>query len=399
MNNIKDNDTIKKCTSCQMCSAICPVNAIDVVLDINGFYRPNVNLEKCIGCGKCKSVCYKFDTSVKISDLYEKTYGCCEKDDKLLKQVTSGGIAHLLAKEAINRGYNVIGVSYNFNNNTAEAKISDTNIDQFKGSKYIQAYTEQAYKAALSDRTGKYMVFGTPCQIYSLNKATKLMGTRYNYIFVDLFCHGCPTQLLWNKCIEHVQNKLKTKKFDKVEFRSKRMGWHEFSLYFKSGKQEYITKNEFDFFYTFFFSDTILNEACENCQLRSTLEYTDIRLGDFWGYEYDLDNNGVSAVVAVTKNGNEWLSQLKDNKIISEHSLNEVIKNQSYGRNYDVDVSLRELLFDNFKSDMKIDQIYRHYCSLVTPKRRIKRVMKKSLYILPQKIRFLIRQSKHRRIK
>ena len=38
--NINDQSAIHKCTSCQMCAAVCPQNAIVVKLNEDGFYRP-----------------------------------------------------------------------------------------------------------------------------------------------------------------------------------------------------------------------------------------------------------------------------------------------------------------------------------------------------------------------
>ena len=55
MNNITD-EAIRNCTSCQMCSAVCLVDAISIKLDEEGFYAPKVDNNKCISCGKCKKV-------------------------------------------------------------------------------------------------------------------------------------------------------------------------------------------------------------------------------------------------------------------------------------------------------------------------------------------------------
>ena len=80
-----------------------------------------------------------------------------------------------------------------------------------------------------------------------------------------------------------------------------------------------------DSFYRLFFSDKVLNEACSDCKLRSTLKYTDIRLGDFWGDEYDNNIKGVSAVTAVTELGYEWISQLPKEMFIKEHKLSDYL--------------------------------------------------------------------------
>ncbi|MGN8786165.1 4Fe-4S dicluster-binding protein [Blautia sp. HCP3S3_D9] len=46
-----------KCCGCAACYAICPQNAISMVLDEEGFNYPKIEHEKCIGCYKCVKVC------------------------------------------------------------------------------------------------------------------------------------------------------------------------------------------------------------------------------------------------------------------------------------------------------------------------------------------------------
>ncbi len=45
------------CNGCTACHAICPVYAIEMKTDSEGFEYPEINKEKCILCNKCISVC------------------------------------------------------------------------------------------------------------------------------------------------------------------------------------------------------------------------------------------------------------------------------------------------------------------------------------------------------
>ena len=45
------------CCGCTACYAICPVNAIFMVEDSEGFEYPLVDERKCIKCYKCLKVC------------------------------------------------------------------------------------------------------------------------------------------------------------------------------------------------------------------------------------------------------------------------------------------------------------------------------------------------------
>ena len=47
----------ENCCGCTACFAICPVQAISMLPDEEGFLYPVVDAEKCIRCYKCISVC------------------------------------------------------------------------------------------------------------------------------------------------------------------------------------------------------------------------------------------------------------------------------------------------------------------------------------------------------
>ncbi|MDM8125547.1 NADH-quinone oxidoreductase subunit I [Mediterraneibacter glycyrrhizinilyticus] len=47
----------ESCCGCTACFAICPVQAISMLPDEEGFLYPVVDAEKCIRCYKCISVC------------------------------------------------------------------------------------------------------------------------------------------------------------------------------------------------------------------------------------------------------------------------------------------------------------------------------------------------------
>lgn len=47
----------QRCSGCSACEAICPVTAIVMARDDEGFLYPSINADKCIRCGKCVSSC------------------------------------------------------------------------------------------------------------------------------------------------------------------------------------------------------------------------------------------------------------------------------------------------------------------------------------------------------
>ena len=47
----------KKCTGCSACANVCPVNAIQMNENKEGFFYPFVDSSRCISCERCLGVC------------------------------------------------------------------------------------------------------------------------------------------------------------------------------------------------------------------------------------------------------------------------------------------------------------------------------------------------------
>ena len=52
-----DFDKAEYCSGCGGCANVCPVSAIRMQQDAEGFYRPVVDGDHCVSCGKCEAVC------------------------------------------------------------------------------------------------------------------------------------------------------------------------------------------------------------------------------------------------------------------------------------------------------------------------------------------------------
>ena len=53
-NEFLENGQKETCNGCGICVYVCPVGAISMLEDKEGFLYPYINKEKCIGCNKCK---------------------------------------------------------------------------------------------------------------------------------------------------------------------------------------------------------------------------------------------------------------------------------------------------------------------------------------------------------
>lgn len=398
--HINHNTSLRNCTSCQLCAAVCPKDAISISFDSNGFYRPFIDEERCVNCGICTKICYKFDKNVEryTQDKLDSTllYGAYAKDSEVLKNTTSGGVADILAHQLMRMGYKCVGVIYDSEKDAATHTIASNEDDlaRFRGSKYIQSYTLDAFKEIVANcKIVKYAVFGTPCHIYALDKYFRLLGVREQHILVDLYCHGCPSMLIWNKYINSVKRSMGTVQVDNANFRSKIKGWGSFNVEVNAdGAQPFYSDYRHNEFIDLFFSDQLLNEACNDCLLRSTLAYTDIRLGDFWGKQYVMNDKGVSAVSLVTERAKILFESIAKQICYKEEHYDDFLPWQSWGMVQHPSLQLREKVFSQLKDpnvplQQSIDTIRSDYSLM----KRIMHWGKYIIHALPERFEKCIR--------
>lgn len=369
----KNND---KCTSCGICEVVCPKNAIKIYLNQEGFYEPKIDEKKCISCGICKKTCIKFK-NIEKNKINLLTYAAKNKNNYILRKSSSGGVSYELMKECIKQEYKIVGVAYDYKEETAITKLEkeDKNLEQFFGSKYMQSYTVEALKEIIKNSNDKYAIFGTPCQIFSLVKYADGKNLREKFLFVDLFCHGCPSINLWKKYLESKKRKYNIENFDEIEFRSKCYGWHEMSYAFKQNNSIFFSSLEKDSFYEIFLDKNVFNRACYGCEIRTSFDYCDIRLGDLWGKTYDKDTEGVSAVVITSEKGKDLFENVAEKFFIKEHSLEEVLTFQSCSKQHIENRKIRKVTLDLLKSDLTMDEIIKEYRKNYSLKKKIKKAL------------------------
>lgn len=391
--NINDLSAIRECTSCQICGAVCPTNAISIGLNENGFYRPIIDADKCIDCSLCIRSCYKFDGNIletaNIDDY--KLVAAWAKDAEVQEHTTSGGVADVMARELVRQGYKCIGVVYDTETNCAKGAVADSEeaTKAFRGSKYIQSLSVDAFKTLVREcKTQKFAVFGLPCHTYAIDRYLRAKGCRDRHLLIDLYCHGCPSLNVWKKYIGEIVTKHDAKSVLSVNFRSKVRGWGNFYVVVVVEGVSYpitvVSPRINDGFYEMFFSDLVLNDSCPDCKLRSTLEYTDIRLGDFWGHSYVMNHKGVSAVSIMTEHGRKVFKTLVPALEIKEQKFENFLPYQSYNKAYKVDAKLRaqllSLLEDKNTSLKSVVSVYSHALSR---KAKLKHCLKNCVRVCP----------------
>lgn len=303
---------IKDCYGCGMCATVCPHNVIGIELNESGFYEPSpINLEHCTNCGLCLKTCSIVDDKLSLNKLEIKSYGAWSNDSEVRRKCSSGGVGFEIGRTLIADGYKVCAVRFNAEANRAEHFVASTveELEASIGSKYIQSYTLDGFRAV--NRQQKNVIIGTPCQIDSFRRYINITKQEDNFVFVDFFCHGVPSKLLWDKYLKWVKSKVG--EISSVTWRNKKAGWHEsWDMSIKGNNSEFNSKlSQGDIFYRLFLSDTCLGKACyEKCKYKYDQSSADIRLGDAWGFHYDNNEDGVSCAIAFTAKGNELLHRL-----------------------------------------------------------------------------------------
>ena len=305
------------CSGCGACTAVCSEEAVSLQLDKAGFYSAIIDEVKCIQCGLCQKVCLRYEETIRGTDLRETPLFAMQSiNPQVVRNCSSGGIAHELSLQALKNNRRVIGVIYDTVTDRAEHIIADTEEDLavLDGSKYLQSNPENAFRQAFrdvrQDASARYLVFGTPCQIAGLDAASRQTGVRKQYLLVELFCHGVPSYKLWEVVCLRIRQKIGKGRFDSVQFRYKKNDWHSYCLRVVSHDRIYYGARETELFWQVFFENILLGDSCYNCRLRKEVSKADLRLGDYWGRRFQNRKDGVSAVFACTNQGKIALKEL-----------------------------------------------------------------------------------------
>lgn len=318
----------KDCTGCRACEQICPVKAITMKEDDEGFLTPIVDKDKCINCGLCKKSCGQIERYRNTNKLKEQLFlGVKPKNVEIAKNSTSGGIAYLISKMIIEKGGVVFGSAYDENLMPRQICVNNLEgLQKLRGSKYVTSDTKNTFSQAKNflDEGKIVLYIGVPCQIGGLKKYLK--KDYENLYTIDIICHGVPSQKIFKKYLEYEEKKL-GERIITYNIRSKnKIDWGMgFCAEIKTEKKVKFNKADFDPYYTAFLNGSIYRECCYECKYGNLDRVGDITLGDLWGieqFDYDFyDKNGVSLSILNTTKGATIFDEIKDS--VDYRSYNE----------------------------------------------------------------------------
>lgn len=392
MNNI-NCESQRSCSGCGACTSICPVGAIDYTQNTMGFFEACAN-EKCIECGKCKKVCQKYQNIEGTRLLDAKMIPMQSSVHEHVTQCSSGGIAYEIGLYGIEHGYIILGTIYNTSTNRAEMKLAYTRkeLDEFRGSKYVQSNSAKAIcqmiAIAKKDLSKKFIVFALPCQIFGIRKLLNQNGIENEILLIELFCHGVPSYVIWDKFLDEQGFTQNTG----IWFRDPTYPWHVCKMRLVDGTREKILKQEKVPFYQMYFDNIGLNDSCYECDLRMNQSVADLRVGDCWGKRYSENHDGVSVCAIFTEKAYEILNKLIAEKRIVEFeqiSPQEVMKAQSSFVYQRCD---NKRWIDAAKKRVPLRKIVAEYRKQADYKKRIKWTLKKVMSIFPDRMIVWVRK-------
>lgn len=290
-----------RCCGCGACMNICPKGAITMQRNAEGFLYPIIDKDKCINCGLCVRSCPLSNTAFKPDTNLPKCYAVQSTGD-IMKHSSSGGVFSVLANYVFDNGGYVCGAAFDKKWLVEHKIVSDkTNLYELQTSKYVQSDTKTVYAKIkeLLNNDKPVLFSGTPCQTAGLYS---FLGRDYdNLITIDVFCHGAPSPMVWERYLKEVA----ADKITDINFRDKpkdNFGNYNFKL--ETEKETYSTLHRDNIYMLGFLRNLYLRKSCHHCPFAKTPRTSDFSLGDFWGYETIDDktdtNNGMSAVLLNT---------------------------------------------------------------------------------------------------
>ena len=325
---IRINNKVE-CCGCTACVEICPQKCIEMKMDEEGFFYPNVNESLCVNCGVCDKVC-PIKNPKETADFKQEAYIVQNKDLQILKESTAGGAFSAIAEYVIQKGGVVFGVIMLPDYTVRHVKVDNKeDLRYFRNSKYVQSDPCDTFIAAREIlKTGRLVCYsGTPCQIEGLRSFLKNEYT--NLILVDVVCRAVPSPGVWETYIGDFVNRFG--KQNTIRFRDKSLGY-QYSTMELVGADGKIHRGgiESQEGLRMFFSGMIISPSCTECRFRKQQRNSDFTIWDcFTVHSIDKafdENCGTTRVLIQSQKGYDIFEAIKDKFICKKISVEIAIK-------------------------------------------------------------------------
>ena len=325
-----ENISKMQCTGCKMCGDLCPEKAISFQEDKEGFYYPKVDSKRCSLCGICVEKCVGI--SAYSSNRYKlpEVYAAWQKDIKMRRYSTSGGVYYALAKKIFDEDGSIVACRFTKDLKHAEHIVvenEDMLLDTVT-SKYFQSDTAGIYQKvkALLERGKRVLFCGTPCQSVALQKF--LTKEYRNLITMDFICRGINSPKAYGMFIKELEEKYQSA-VKSVHFKHKKEGWKSLGILvkFENGLEHFETKDNSYWTMGYIRDNLYMRPVCHECQYRKIPRCSDFTVGDFWGIQNVNEKemfNGISVLFANSDFAKSFICEL-DNIELEKRTLEEAL--------------------------------------------------------------------------
>ena len=305
-----------RCTGCSACANICAKDAIRMERDAEGFAYPTVDGAVCVRCGRCSGVCPLLRT--REEKPMPAVYAAWNRDEKIRKDSTSGGVFSVLAEDVLEEGGVVYGAALDGKQHLRHiACFRKEDLWRLRGAKYVQSDLGETFREIKKHLESRPVLFsGTPCQVDGLYR---YLGRRpENLVTCDLVCHGVPSPAVWEDMARSIERQ-KKKTLQAVRFRNKVEGWKNshFTTVYDDGTVDTapLMRTEFG---RAFGRALFLRPSCHCCAYTNLNRPGDFTLGDFWGLQpeelAEQQEKGVSLLLVNTPHGSHMFDRLPLNR-------------------------------------------------------------------------------------
>lgn len=252
----------------------------------------------------------------------DKFYWGYIKEQDLIKESTSGGIAYSLYDYFLRENGVAYGVEWSDDFSKAQyTRIDDIkNIKKIQGTKYVRASVKMrdernVYDAIIEDlQLGRSVIFiGLPCEVACLSGRVEKIGKslKENLLCVDLICHGPVEGKVLKEYAKMLERRYKGKiKYLSLRYKNPDWGKSYVKAVFDNEKVflEELHKTEFGIAFN------IMGECgCYRCRFRGDEHKADLTIGDWWGAKKNYqqyNKNGMSLIISHNVEAEEWLKRI-----------------------------------------------------------------------------------------
>ena len=314
------------CSGCRACECICPQKCIHIE-DTGKRKFVRIKGSACKECGLCDSVC----PHLHAEEVHEpmEGYNAWTKSRRMIKAVSSGGIASTMYQYGYAHHINCVGVNFDDDFHLSYVFLdSQKKMRKAIGSKYVYSNMNDVYEQITDKlrRKERVLFIGLPCHVAALRNYCKIReGHCSNLVCVDIVCHGVIMPTFFEKHVKYMKKKRCLHAKNDLLFRHKQ---NQLGLSTVCQGQIQSAVSPYDDAYMQMYLNGMYTQACLNCPYAQRNRVGDITIKDCCTQEA-LRKKWIpanqSSVLINTASGQEFWNKLESLVERYSHSVTAIL--------------------------------------------------------------------------